>query len=488
MSTHQWNGRGVVARRGVDDDVVREVAEHARAAAPSASLQRRGRALRPRRRSLRSKRAPPSASATRTTNGVVDAGGHHATASAVAHDARRSRASSIASATRSRPASRTGRARASTRGRHEVERDELRVRVLDRRARRLAVVHERLRVHEPGVEMERGAVAQREQHVGAPRRAASAPSSASCAGESTTTSCAPGTPVADDRVHVRHDAHLPARRVGRAGADARDLGRRLVLVARRRTGRIGGSPGRRGVAACRNVSAGSRGRARRSRTSPVSSSVRSSCIDGQGRRVAARSLDVMPVRFVIIGGGPAGNTAATVAASLGAEVTMIERDIDRRRRAPLGLHPEQGDGRDRQRAHRARAAPKTMGLDADGRLDVAALRERIAGMEETLRDGVTSLLESQGVRLHPRHRPAHRRVHRRGRHRRRRRGDRSRRDPALDRLAATRARLGDDRRRAHPHDAPGVPAARDPRASRRDRFGCDRRRVHAHVQRARRRR
>ena len=33
------------------------------------------------------------------------------------------------------------------------------------------------------------------------------------------------------------------------------------------------------------------------------------------------------MRFVIIGGGPAGNTAATVAASLGAEVTMIERDI-----------------------------------------------------------------------------------------------------------------------------------------------------------------
>ena len=32
-------------------------------------------------------------------------------------------------------------------------------------------------------------------------------------------------------------------------------------------------------------------------------------------------------RFVIIGGGPAGNTAATYAARLGAEVTMVERDI-----------------------------------------------------------------------------------------------------------------------------------------------------------------
>ena len=35
----------------------------------------------------------------------------------------------------------------------------------------------------------------------------------------------------------------------------------------------------------------------------------------------------MPVRFVIIGGGPAGNTAATHAARLGAEVTLVERDI-----------------------------------------------------------------------------------------------------------------------------------------------------------------
>ena len=45
-----------------------------------------------------------------------------------------------------------------------------------------------------------------------------------------------------------------------------------------------------------------------------------------------------------------------------------------------------------------RALAKTMGLEAAGRLDVAALRERIAGMEEKLRTGVTSLLESQGVR------------------------------------------------------------------------------------------
>ena len=35
----------------------------------------------------------------------------------------------------------------------------------------------------------------------------------------------------------------------------------------------------------------------------------------------------MPLHFVIIGGGPAGTTAATHAARLGADVTLIERDI-----------------------------------------------------------------------------------------------------------------------------------------------------------------
>ena len=35
----------------------------------------------------------------------------------------------------------------------------------------------------------------------------------------------------------------------------------------------------------------------------------------------------MTRRLVIIGGGPGGNTAATVAATLGAEVTLVERDV-----------------------------------------------------------------------------------------------------------------------------------------------------------------
>ena len=106
----------------------------------------------------------------------------------------------------------------------------------------------------------------------------------------------------------------------------------------------------------------------------------------------------MPVRFVIIGGGPGGNTAATVAASLGAEVTLIERDVIGGAAHLWDCIPSKamvatGNGL----AELARVA--TMGLSANGCLDVPALRTRIGGMEESLRQGVTGLLESQGVRL-----------------------------------------------------------------------------------------
>jgi NAD(P)H dehydrogenase (quinone) len=106
----------------------------------------------------------------------------------------------------------------------------------------------------------------------------------------------------------------------------------------------------------------------------------------------------MAVRFVIIGGGPAGNTAATVAASIGAEVTMIERDIVGGAAHLWDCIPSKAmvaTGNELTEL----ALAKTMGLEASGRLDVDALRDRISGMEEKLRTGVTSLLESQGVRL-----------------------------------------------------------------------------------------
>jgi NAD(P)H dehydrogenase (quinone) len=101
---------------------------------------------------------------------------------------------------------------------------------------------------------------------------------------------------------------------------------------------------------------------------------------------------------VIIGGGPGGNTAATVAATLGAEVTLVERDVVGGAAHLWDCIPSKamiatgGELAELGRAH-------TMGLQAEGHLDVPALRDRVANIEEQLRLSVRQLLESQGVRL-----------------------------------------------------------------------------------------
>ena len=86
----------------------------------------------------------------------------------------------------------------------------------------------------------------------------------------------------------------------------------------------------------------------------------------------------MPVRFVIIGGGPGGNTAATVAASLGAEVTLIERDIIGGAAHLWDCIPSKAmvaTGGELTELSRS----NTMGLQAEGRLDVPALRRAHLG-------------------------------------------------------------------------------------------------------------
>ncbi len=104
------------------------------------------------------------------------------------------------------------------------------------------------------------------------------------------------------------------------------------------------------------------------------------------------------MRVVIIGGGPAGNTCATVAATLGAQVTLIERDVIAGAAHLWDCIPSKsliatgGELIELGRSH-------AMGLDAQGRLDVAALRERIAGIEQHLHRTIVELLESQRVRL-----------------------------------------------------------------------------------------
>ena len=107
----------------------------------------------------------------------------------------------------------------------------------------------------------------------------------------------------------------------------------------------------------------------------------------------------MPVRFLIIGGGPAGNTAATHAVRLGAEVTMVERDLVGGAAHLLDCIPSKSmiaTGGAMAFGRRLEG----MGLDRiDTGVDVEGLTTRIETIKSTMSDNTTSILESQGVRL-----------------------------------------------------------------------------------------
>jgi pyruvate/2-oxoglutarate dehydrogenase complex dihydrolipoamide dehydrogenase (E3) component len=101
---------------------------------------------------------------------------------------------------------------------------------------------------------------------------------------------------------------------------------------------------------------------------------------------------------VILGGGPAGNTCASVAATLGADVTLVERDIVGGAAHLWDCIPSKaliatgGELLELGRSH-------SMGISAEGHLDVEALRERVASIEDRLHRAVVRGLESQNVRM-----------------------------------------------------------------------------------------
>jgi NAD(P)H dehydrogenase (quinone) len=108
----------------------------------------------------------------------------------------------------------------------------------------------------------------------------------------------------------------------------------------------------------------------------------------------------VPIRLVIIGGGPAGNSAATHAARLGAEVTLVERDIVGGAAHLWDCIPSKAmiaTGGAMSFARRS----ELFGLhDEDPpQLDAAAVRARLADIEAHLHNAVVQLLESQDVRM-----------------------------------------------------------------------------------------
>lgn len=103
--------------------------------------------------------------------------------------------------------------------------------------------------------------------------------------------------------------------------------------------------------------------------------------------------------MVIIGGGPAGNQAATTAARLGAEVTVIERDVVGGAAHLWDCIPSKAMiATGGAMADMAGAAGMGM-RSVSPELDRDALAARIGGIQHRLTTSVTELLESQGVEL-----------------------------------------------------------------------------------------
>jgi len=108
---------------------------------------------------------------------------------------------------------------------------------------------------------------------------------------------------------------------------------------------------------------------------------------------------VTPTRFVIIGGGPGGNTAATYAARHGAEVVMIEKDVVGGAAHLWDCIPSKAMiATGGAMSFLARAEGMGLG-DVSPRIDVDNLATRLATIEQRLHRSTTSLLESQNVRL-----------------------------------------------------------------------------------------
>lgn len=109
----------------------------------------------------------------------------------------------------------------------------------------------------------------------------------------------------------------------------------------------------------------------------------------------------MSTHLVIIGGGPAGAQAATNAVRLGAEVTLVERDVIGGSANLWDCIPSKSlisTGALMEltaRAENMGLAPMAAGLDLD------ALRRRVASVTEHLERAWADLLASQGVRVLP---------------------------------------------------------------------------------------
>ena len=106
-----------------------------------------------------------------------------------------------------------------------------------------------------------------------------------------------------------------------------------------------------------------------------------------------------PTRFVIIGGGPGGNTAASYAARHGAEVVIIEKDVVGGAAHLWDCIPSKAMiATGGAMSFLARAQGMGLG-DVSPRIDVDNLAARLASIEARIHRSTMSALENQNVRL-----------------------------------------------------------------------------------------
>src|SRR5579875_3270500 len=105
------------------------------------------------------------------------------------------------------------------------------------------------------------------------------------------------------------------------------------------------------------------------------------------------------MRFVVIGAGPAGVQAAQTAARLGAEVTLVERDVIGGAANLWDCIPSKAMIATGGLVSRARRA-EMLGLMAlEPEVDLDALGRRVRDIESRLAASLTDQLEHQGVRI-----------------------------------------------------------------------------------------
>lgn len=109
--------------------------------------------------------------------------------------------------------------------------------------------------------------------------------------------------------------------------------------------------------------------------------------------------DDLAPRFLIIGGGPAGNTAATDAATLGARVTLVESSIVGGAAHLWDCIPSKTMVAASVRMSALRSATQ-LGIDlTPPAVNLKELAERIAVISGSLERGVAGLIHSQGVEI-----------------------------------------------------------------------------------------